>query len=220
MPRRLCGRLCRSVVVLLIAVAGSVPAVAEPESDVDIPQNNSSGIPVPVLTPEELSNYSFPDARDAPPPKVEPLTIGQQFILDAQRSDIKDLITRKVGVLYLKGNRQDIPALQRLVDGSHIADGDVKNWQSLGIVFGDMLAEELDLHWVNFEDELGQSRGLQYRNTANFVFPITMFSRRKQFRQPIDVSDMFEKVAAEVGGYADPMHRRPRFEPGSRPRRQ
>ena len=102
----------------------------------------------------------------------------------------------------MKGSQEDIAVLQRLVDGGYISRTRTKDWQSLGIVFGDILAEELDLRWVMYEDDLGESRALQYRKTLNFVFPVTMFSKRIQYGQNIDLPAVYAKIEQEVAGFA------------------
>ena len=181
--------------LLCLALAGAsmpLPGVAE----------ESGGAPAPILTPEQLINYPFSTPVDETPPKVEELSVGEQFVLDSQRGEIEDLVARKLGVLYMKGSREDIAVLQRLVDGGYISKTRTKDWQSLGIVFGDILAEELDLRWVMFEDNLGESRALQYRKTLNFVFPVTMFSKRVQYGQSIDLPAIFSKIENEVARYA------------------
>ncbi|MBJ37490.1 MAG: hypothetical protein CMD83_03345 [Gammaproteobacteria bacterium] len=165
-------------------------------------EEGAGGAPVPLLSEEELTNYPFSIPVDETPPKVEEMSVGEQFILDSQRSDIEDLVARKLGVLYMKRSREDLPTLQRLVDGGHIPTSRTKDWQSLGIVFGDILAEELDLRWVIYEDELGKSRALQFGKTLSFVFPVTMFSKRVQFGQSINIPDVYRKVEAEVAGFA------------------
>ena len=160
-----------------------------------------SGAPIPLLTEEQLTNYPFSIPLDETPPKVEELSVGEQFVLDSQRGDIEDLVARKLGVLYLKGSREDLSVLQRLVDGGYISSSRTNDWQSLGVVFGDILAEELDLRWVMYEDDLGESRALQFRKTQSFVFPVTMFSKRVQFGQTIDIPAIFAKIQKDVEGF-------------------
>lgn len=163
---------------------------------------------VPVLTPEELENYEFPEQNEEPP-VVEDLSVGQRFILDAQRREMKDLIARRLGVMELEGNENDLPILQQLIDRDVLEDDQVKEWQALGVIFGDILVEELNLHWVSYEDERGVSKALQWRDTMNFVFPVTAFSRRVQFNQEIDVREIYEKIRRDVAKFREPR-------PGSR----
>jgi len=50
----------------------------------------------------------------------------------------------------------------------------------MGIVLGDLLAQELGMDWVIYEDEAGRSRALRLGDTDNFLFPATMISRRRE----------------------------------------
>lgn len=187
-PKYLVG----TIALYLVCVAGVYAAVPKAE----VPED------VPVLTPEQLENYQFEDDGEAPP-KVEDLNVGQQFILDAQRREITDLIARRLGVLELKGTREDLNVFQRVVDRDLLRDDEIKKWQSLGIVFGDVLANEYDLHWVSYEDKRGTSRALQWRDTMNFVFPITVFSKRVEFGQEIDVKKIYEKIGKEIESFKE-----------------
>ncbi|MBD3649276.1 MAG: hypothetical protein HUJ31_17915, partial [Pseudomonadales bacterium] len=41
-------------------------------------------------------------------------------------------------------------------------------------------------------------------NTMNFVFPVTVFSRRVQFDQPIDVQEIYNKIRQDVENFPGP----------------
>ena len=90
--------------------------------------------------------------------------------------------------------KHDLSILQNIVEKKLIRQEDVRGWQGLGIVFGDVLAAEFDLHWVSYADDVGTSKALRWRKTENYVFPVTMFSKRKQFNEKIDV-DVFIKFS-------------------------
>ena len=74
--------------------------------------------------------------------------------------------------------------LQVLIDRRAIRKADVETWQALGVVFGDVLVGVHGLK-VMYEDELGASKALQWRDTANFVFPVT---KRSGFLMSEDVA--------------------------------
>ena len=57
---------------------------------------------------------------------------------------------------------------------------------------------EFGLHWVSYEDELGSSKALRWRKTDNFIFPVTVFSKRIQFKEKIDVAAIYEDIETEV----------------------
>jgi len=148
------------------------------------------------LTSEELERYEF-DVEEVPA-TVKDLSLGQRYSLDTQRRETMDLIARRLGVLNLKGDKSDLKVLQNLVDRKAIGRDDVRGLQSLGIVFGDVLVNEYGLSWVSYEDDVGTSKALRWKKTENYVFPVTLFSKRVQFRENINMTGVFEEIGAEV----------------------
>ena len=148
------------------------------------------------LTSEELERYEF-DVEEVPA-TVKDLSLGQRYSLDTQRRETMDLIARRLGVLNLKGDKSDLKVLQNLVDRKAIGRDDVRGLQSLGIVFGDVLVNEYGLSWVSYEDDVGTSKALRWKKTENYVFPVTLFSKRAQFKENINMTGVFEEIGAEV----------------------
>lgn len=148
------------------------------------------------LTSEELQSYEF-DTEEVPA-TVKELSLGQRYSLDTQRRETTDLIARRLGILKLKGDKSDLKVLQNLVDKKAIRGDDVRGLQGLGIVFGDILVNEFGLGWVSYEDDIGTSKALRWKKTENYVFPVTMFSKRVQFKEKIDMAGVFEDIGAEV----------------------
>ena len=52
---------------------------------------------VPVLSPEDLEGYQF-EQEVEDPPIVSELNVGQRYILNSQRREMTDLISRRLGV--------------------------------------------------------------------------------------------------------------------------
>ena len=161
-----------------------------------------------ALTPEELENYQF--GVEKTQFVVEELTVGQLHILDLKRKAAKDLLARKIGIISIRGNRKDLHAFQQLIDRRILRDNQVEEWQALGVLFGDVIANEFNMTWVLFKDELGASKALRWRTTDNFIFPVTLFSKRVRFGDPINVQQIYDKLADEVDGFKK-WERKPRF---------
>jgi hypothetical protein len=115
-----------------------------------------------------------------------------------KRRAAKDLMARRLGVLRIRGTREDLPLLQQVIDRNVIRKTQVEEWQGIGILFGDILAKEFSLKWVNYEDEQGANKALRYRNTENYFFPVTLFSRRARFDQDIDMYEVYAKLKQEI----------------------
>ena len=154
--------------------------------------------PVPTLTPEELENYQFASPPDEEKEIIKTLNVGQMEIMNAQRRSVRELLVRKLGILSLKGDKRDLPILQQLVDRRLIHTREVKEWQAIGVYFGDILVREFGLHWVVYEDKLGISKALRWRSTENYVFPVTLFSKRNHFNEKIVMEDIYRKLEFEV----------------------
>ncbi len=154
-----------------------------------------------TMSPEDLENYQFDNRQVEQAASVSELNVGQRFILDSHRRSIKDLMIRRLGIVSLKQDKSDIARFQQLVDRKIIRQNDVEEWQALGVVFGDVLVTELGLHWVSYQDDLGVSKALRWKKTENYVFPITIFSKRVQFKEKIDVQAIFEKIEKDVAAF-------------------
>jgi hypothetical protein len=77
--------------------------------------------------------------------------------------------------------------------------------QCLGIVLGDVLASELGMVWRMVEDEHGRDPCLVIDGTSIVLFPLTMISKRIERGEQVDVFDLFNGVADDVGPLkADP----------------
>ena len=161
------------------------------------------------LTEEELARYQF--ESDETPAMVKDLSLGQRYALNAQRREVTDLISRRIGIMGLKGDVSDLKTLQSVVDRKVINLNDVRQWQSLGIVFGDVLAKEFNLHWVSYEDDLGISKVLRWRKTDNFVFPVTLFSKRIHFKEQINVVSIYDKISVDIQKFKAYENNRPVF---------
>mgnify|MGYP000267559927 CR=1 FL=1 len=156
---------------------------------------------VPVLDPEQLESYQFENRAEESLVTIKELSTGQHYTLDSDRQAMKELATRRLGILSFHQNKKDLEVIQKLIDRKAIGQDDVRAWQSLGVVFGDVLAQELNMHWVSYEDELGVSKALQWKKTENYVFPVTMFSKRVKFKDEIDVIMLFERMKLDVESF-------------------
>ena len=164
---------------------------------------------LPQLTEEELERYQF-EVEEAQI-TVKDLSLGQRYALSSQHQEIEDLIARRLGILSLKGNISDLKILQSLIERKVMKSADVRQWQGMGIVFGEILAEEFGLHWVSYEDDLGTSKALRWRKTENYVFPVTMFSKRVRFKEKIDVDAIYDKIQADIERFKAFENNRPVF---------
>jgi hypothetical protein len=70
--------------------------------------------------------------------------------------------------------------------------------QSLGVVFGDAVAEETSMEWVMVEDSYGRDPALRAPGTSIVVYPLTMISKRVESGETVDVFALFNMVCDDV----------------------
>ncbi len=137
-------------------------------------------------------------AADLRPRTVEELGTADRIKSQRQRELAGQLARRHLGTPIQGGKIADLLTLQRLLDGNSIAPKDVFGQQALGLAFGDVLAEQLDLQWVVVDDDYGRSRALRWKQEQDLWFPVTMFSKRIAQGSPVEVDELFDQVADRV----------------------
>ena len=65
-------------------------------------------------------------------------------------------------------------------------------------MLGDLLAGELGLDWVMYDDASGRSRALHDAQTDTYLFPVTMISRRQQVGNEKPVAAIYVDAKAVV----------------------
>lgn len=179
---------------VVVDVVDVVDAIDLTEQDLQAQTKHPSSMV--ELTPEQLEQYAFPDQQDNF--ESRDLTAGQIEILDNMRKAGKELIQRKLGILSINGTTTDFKAMQSLINRRMVRLDDVAVWQNLGVLFGDVLAREFNMIWVIYEDDLGASKALRWRKTDNFLFPITMLSKRAKYGEEINVAQIFDELSITV----------------------
>jgi hypothetical protein len=71
--------------------------------------------------------------------------------------------------------------------------------QCMGIVLGDAFVQELGMEWVTVEDEHGTDPAVRLPGTSVIIYPLTMISKRVERGETVDVFDLFNGVADQIG---------------------
>ncbi|MBI2422979.1 MAG: DUF3806 domain-containing protein [Candidatus Hydrogenedentes bacterium] len=74
----------------------------------------------------------------------------------------------------------------------------VYEWQCLGIIFGDALADRLGLEWQVVEEEGFRDPCLVAPGTTIVLFPMTMLSKRIEQGDNIDLHHFFDGLCEQV----------------------
>lgn len=126
--------------------------------------------------------------------EISDLTSIDRQYMQQQRTELDDLVGRYFGRQFNGSRDSDLALLQRLLDDGVVRADQTQQLQGMGIILGDLLAKDLGLHWVVYEDRAGRSRALRYRETDNFLFPATMISRRREVGDTTTVVDIYNKA--------------------------
>jgi hypothetical protein len=93
---------------------------------------------------------------------------------------------------------RDLDTLQRILDERMVPAEDTLTLQAMGVVFGDLLGNRLDMDWVVYRDNKGRSRALRYRQMDVYLFPVTMISRRQEGRSERRLEPLFDDTVRDT----------------------
>ena len=114
--------------------------------------------------------------------------------LDLQRTLIAETLKRRYGAARLTKTKEDLPALQKLLDEKAFKKSQTYELQSLGVTFGDILASELPLRWVMITDEFGIDPTLRFRDTSVNINALTMISKRVEKNEHVNLVELLENT--------------------------
>jgi hypothetical protein len=161
-------------------------------------------IPVRILLTGWLMLATVVFAAD-PPGQISKLGTMDRQYMQQQRNRIDELARFDLGRQLREDKTHNLDILQTLLDRRLVSTDQTLELQAMGVVLGDLLAAELDMHWVIYEDKYGRSRALQLGSSDNFLFPITMISRRFEAGARVDVTAVFDKAAKIIQPYRTPL---------------
>lgn len=125
--------------------------------------------------------------------------------MQQQRVLLGDLTARHYGSQFNGSRDNDLGLLQRLLDQELVRNDQTRELQAMGVIMGDLLAAELGMEWVVYEDRLGRSRALRYKETDSYLFPVTMISRRRAVDNRTPVTDIYRKALDTMGAVIPPL---------------
>ena len=129
--------------------------------------------------------------------KIEAPTDEDTARIEKQRTWVRDHYDEDARENYdtLKGKFQ---LLTTILDSDWVKRDETWKLQSLGITFGDILAQMMDLQWVMVEDEHGRDPALQDPGTSTVVFPMTAISKRVERGEEVDVGELLKDFSRTV----------------------
>jgi len=130
--------------------------------------------------------------------RISDLSYVDRQYMAGQRQLIGDLASLELGRGFNGDPANDLEILQLLLDRRVVRPDQTGALQAMGIILGDLLAADLDMQWVVYEDQVGRSRALRYRQSDEYLFPVTMISRRREVGNQTPVADIYQKARASI----------------------
>lgn len=137
--------------------------------------------------------------------EIGELSYIDKTYMQQQRERVAQLSESNLG-RKLNGTRDnDLDIMQQLLDRKLVTGQQTLELQALGVIMGDLLASDMGLDWVIYEDKLGRSRALRYQQTDNYLFPITMISRRREVDNTETVADIYQRARDSMAAVIEPL---------------
>lgn len=124
---------------------------------------------------------------------TEPSYLDRQYMTQ-QRELLGEIAAIELGRSFSGDKDNDLETLQLLLDRQLVRASQTRELQAMGVIMGDLLAADLDMHWVIYEDALGRSRALRYQRSDEYLFPITMIARRRAAGNDTPVAVIYQKA--------------------------
>tara|TARA_R110002072_G_scaffold76878_1_gene179933 strand:+ start:107 stop:613 length:507 start_codon:yes stop_codon:yes gene_type:complete len=121
-------------------------------------------------------------------------TVDWQFMAQ-QRETMQALAMMNLGRQFSGDRKLELALLQALLDKQLVRPDQVRELQAMGVIMDDLLAAELGMRWVLYEDNVGRSRALRYQKSDNVLFPMTMIARRREVGNQTSVVNIYQKAS-------------------------
>jgi hypothetical protein len=128
--------------------------------------------------------------------KIEPLSAEDSLRVEKHRQWVQSFFDVH-GASYATVEDK-LGLIGAILNSGSIGAEETWKLQSLGIVFGDALAQEQGLIWVAVEDESGRDPALSVPGTSLLSFPLTSISKRAGRGEEVDVFLLFEAACQTI----------------------
>jgi hypothetical protein len=133
---------------------------------------------------------------------TRPLDSQEQAGIAQATAWVNDVLERGFrSDIRLRGRREDIPTLHSLLGKGPFGADAASELTVFGTVFGEILATEIPMRWVVYQDEHGADFALQYQDLDLFVFPRDMILKRVERGEnveSINLEVMLEEIRKSV----------------------
>ncbi|WP_372782052.1 DUF3806 domain-containing protein [Litorivivens sp.] len=123
--------------------------------------------------------------------------------METQIGALEDIARLELGRQFNGNKYNDLTVLQALLDRKLVKPDETAKLQGMGMILGEILRKEKGLYWTIYLDNLGRSRALEIPGKREFVFPITMISRRVEAGVDVKVATVYDNAAKIVDEIQD-----------------
>lgn len=127
-------------------------------------------------------------------PRISDLSYLDKQYMSQQRQLLSEMAANNFGRRFNNTQENDLNLLQSILDKRLVKAEQTRELQAMGVIMGDLLASDLNLHWVIYEDSRGRSRALRDGDSETYLFPITMISRRWEVGNHTPVTDIYQRA--------------------------
>lgn len=92
--------------------------------------------------------------------------------------------------------------IDAILQNGWVAPHETEKLQSLGVAFGDAVAQQLNMDWVIIEDEYGCEPALNWPGTSVNTYPVTIISKRVADGETPDIYTLFEDLCERISELA------------------
>jgi hypothetical protein len=129
--------------------------------------------------------------------KYYPLTEEWKKDFEIKRIKAKDFVENYTNK-KLRSTLEDLPLIQTVIDAGVIKVNDVVKFQSLGVLFGDAIAESINADWCMIKDEYGEDPTLKIRGKQVNINALTIISKRIEENREIDLEYLFNELKEHI----------------------
>ena len=131
-----------------------------------------------------------------------PSEMDRRF-MENQIAALDEIARSKLGRRFNGSKENDLALLQTLLDKRLVGRDDTAHLQGMGVVLGELLRKEKGLFWTIYTDKLGRSRALEIPGKREFIFPVTMISRRVEAGVDVNVREVYKDAVQIVDQIQD-----------------
>lgn len=132
---------------------------------------------------------------------MRPLSEEENNWISNQRQSVEEMLSASPAALnkLVEGDSSaKLSVLEAILKTGLLTSKHTFQLQGMGIILGEILAEDANMNWMMLEDEYGTSPCLTVPGTSITLFPQTMISKRVENGELVDVFEMANALIDKV----------------------